>query len=664
MKKLFDRYKASLTKQMLLLLIALVVIPSVVLSYTLTHLARNQLERELLSQVDEVTTMMNQVFNETQQDFSVTISSLADLSIPPGQNRDTYIYDRIRNVAKDSDNVLAAFVSSKGNFYTSSENAKTDYDPTTRGWYKQAMKQKGQLAMTDPYIDVMSGSYVITFSKTTADGSGVAGIDVAIDNLNEMVGSFTIGDRGYVSLFDRNNVTISHPHFTKGEPVKGEQFEDMRKQEQGTFMLAGEGRKEYYSYDKRNALGLNVVSVLDSSEITEKTSKLQWIAGLFIALLLGLIGLFIWIFMKRMIVPIMRLKTMTGTVAQGDLTVRINENGRIDEIGQLETNFNAMSRSLSDVLIEISTHSEQVSAASQELSANSEQNVSTIEQVAASMQEVSAKSSDMNSSIQAVKQTAEITRRELENTLRIVHESAEASQQINELANTGEEALSAAKRQMDAILDHSNRSKAETETLNKVAEEISGITGFIQAIASQTNLLALNAAIEAARAGQEGRGFAVVAQEVRKLADQAGTAAGKIAALIGDIQDRTRLMLRRMEEGVESASAGSELTQSVEHCFADMYSAIASIDEQLGQVARVGEQLSLSNEATIVAFDEVSVMSHDTANEMDMVAAASEEQNASMEEIAASAVHLSSIAEELQSLVAGFKLNMEPNGKL
>lgn len=663
MKKLYDRYKASLSKQMLLLLIALVVIPSILLSYTLTQLARNQLERELLAQVDEVTTMMNQLFNETHQDFSVTINSLADITIPPGQDRDNYIYDRIRHVAKDSNNVLAAFVSLKGRFYTSSENAKTDYDPTTRGWYKQAMKQKGQLAMTDPYIDAMTGSYVITFSKTTADGSGVAGIDVAIDNLNDMVGSFTIGDRGYVSLFDRNNVTMSHPRFTKGEPVKGEQFEDMRKQAKGTFMLSGEGRKEYYSYDKRNALGLNVVSVLDWSEITDKTSKLQWIAGLFIALLLGLIGLFIWIFIKRMIVPIMRLKSVTDTVAQGDLTARIAENGRIDEIGQLEANFNTMSQSLSDVLIEISSHSEQVSAASQELSANSEQNVSTIEQVAASMQEVSAKSSDMNSSIQAVKQTAEITRRELENTLRIVHESAEASQQINELANTGEEALSAAKRQMDAILDHSNRSKAETETLNKVAEEISGITGFIQAIASQTNLLALNAAIEAARAGQEGRGFAVVAQEVRKLADQAGTAAGKIAALIGDIQDRTRLMLRRMEEGVESASAGSELTQSVEHCFADMYSAIASIDEQLGQVARVGEQLSLSNEATIVAFDEVSVMSHDTANEMDMVAAASEEQNASMEEIAASAVHLSSIAEELQTLVAGFKLNMEPDGK-
>ncbi len=57
---------------------------------------------------------------------------------------------------------------------------------------------------------------------------------------------------------------------------------------------------------------------------------------------------------------------------------------------------------------------------------------------------------------------------------------------------------------------------------------MTGKTAVISAIADQTNLLALNAAIEAARAGDAGRGFAVVAGEIRKLAQDAASAAQDI----------------------------------------------------------------------------------------------------------------------------------------
>lgn len=60
---------------------------------------------------------------------------------------------------------------------------------------------------------------------------------------------------------------------------------------------------------------------------------------------------------------------------------------------------------------------------------------------------------------------------------------------------------------------------------------ITQIVDIITTIADQTNLLALNAAIEAARAGEQGKGFAVVAEEVRKLAEQSGKAAGEIRTL-------------------------------------------------------------------------------------------------------------------------------------
>ncbi|MCC8433800.1 methyl-accepting chemotaxis protein [Brevibacillus sp. M2.1A] len=652
-KKMITGYKASLSKQILFLLVLLIVVPSVVLSLTLTQLARNQLEHELLSQVESVTTMITQVLNNSYEDYSATIDSFADVQVPPGQSADTYIYDRIRNIEKDIDNVLAAFMYYDKRYYNS---AKKEIDPTTREWYKEAMQHKGQVVVTPPYIDAISGSYVITFAKTLPDGKGVAGIDVSIDHLNELVKTYKIGEKGYVSLFDQNNVTMSHPRFPQGKPLEDERFQVMRNQAQGSFEMEDNELREYYHFNKENSLGLNVVSVIDWNEINQKTGPLMRTSFLFIVLLLALIALFVWIFMKRTVRPILQLKQLTDSIAQGDLTVRSIQSGRTDEIGQLQSNFNTMSQSLSDVLRQITDHSEQISASSQHLSANSEENVQTIEQVAASMQEIASMSSDMNQSIDTVKQSATQAQQELDDAIRILRESTEMSQLITGLANTGEESLGAARQQVNMIVEHSARSKQEMEELKQVAEEISGVTNFIQDIASQTNLLALNAAIEAARAGQEGRGFAVVADEVRKLADQTGSAAEKIDSLIGEVQNRVLHMVRRTEEGVDSATAGSDLTQSVEQRFTEMYEAINRIDAHLAQVARVSERLMQSNTAMLVAFGESSSMSQATAQEVDQVAAASEEQNASMEEVAASATHLANIAEELQSLVQRFKL--------
>ena len=90
------------------------------------------------------------------------------------------------------------------------------------------------------------------------------------------------------------------------------------------------------------------------------------------------------------------------------------------------------------------------------------------------------------------------------------------------------------------------KSRESVKRIDELAQSVNQIGGFVSIItkiADQTNLLALNAAIEAARAGDQGRGFAVVAEEVRKLAEESGRAAGEISGLIEKLQENARASL-------------------------------------------------------------------------------------------------------------------------
>lgn len=413
------------------------------------------------------------------------------------------------------------------------DHSKLDLDPSTRGWWKQAIEENG-LIYTEPYTDFATGKMIVSIAEPLKLNGEQAVLlaDITIDQLVEMVKGMSTNENMQTFLTDAAGNVVVH---------ENEAF--LPKQEGNTILtdevkldLAKDKIQKFKDYDgvKKYAyvatvtetgwiIGLTEdVDVVSAS--VSKSIAFSVVVGIVLLILAVVVLSFV---LKKELEPMgdMKIFVKEKVIGNSESLGVSSERAEIRYLLQeLEDRFIATIRQTKDesenIFVKMNDANEKINAMN-----------GSIMDISATMEETGANIDSQTDSIADINQTCSEVGMAID---RLAEQAGEMASRAGEIEHT------VALLVPELIEDKNNAVAITTESRERlkaaikgaeVINEIVSVSDAISEIAAQTNLLALNASIEAARAGEAGKGFAVVAGEINNLSNVTGEEIGKVNEL-------------------------------------------------------------------------------------------------------------------------------------
>lgn len=543
-------------------------------------------------------------------------------------------------------------------FYQGNKSADLgpDFDPTSRGWYRQALEE-GHLIVTDPYLDMSTNQMCGTIAVPVYIQNKFAGVlasDISLTAIMDITNSIKTNAGGYAFMIDDCNNFIVHPNAeyapTEDHAVSAEQVmpelagllsQETEEIVQGTDYA---GIANYYAVAYVDSCNWRLGLSLPKSSIENTIKKMVSTVIMIAIALMIIVSVAMIVIIGRMLKPLGDMKNAVEALASGDLSSAIVKSKKHDEIAILQN-------ALSDLMENLSS---MIKEANQVLGAMAEYNLvvnnmdeypGDYNKLSESVNSIKTIMSDLINQIQDAASDVHLGAGQLSTAADALAQSATSEamyidtlqvdiKSINDKINNSSVNCKTVGNELTSLNDQIKIGNQEINNLYDAVSEIETMSSDIQTIAAtidniafQTNILALNASVEAARAGEAGKGFAVVAEEVRNLATKCGTESGKTAELVGRCID----VVNKAKSHAEAAAG-----------------CMNGVAENAGEISGAFNEIS---DATSQQAQNTNGMLGEIGHITDVV----QSNTATAEETAASTQELNTQAEKLMRLTSKFK---------
>lgn len=581
-------------------------------------------------------------------------------------NGDPYSVHK-RNIAYEA----VAYPDPEGSGYLF-EKHEDAFDTYEKAYYQQ-IKSTGEPYLMEPYVyelmgkEIMMISVIAPIHDTEGNFMGVAGMDVALDDLQSMRFAGTgyesahmvaLAEDGTILVDTANPAAVGKPASDTGYAVMGkaqDSLSGMPPSENANSLYVLENNITNFATKNR---GISVSVPLTMSGGNQWMLYLSIDKGEFygpiisdivkLSLAIIVFGILmlciVYYIIKKYLSPIQTIMDGAARLEAGDLNIHIDVRSR-DELGRLAQAFNHISTTMNNYVHDISIQLSEM--ANNNLDINITQKyIGDFIPIQDSIEKISCALNNtlhqINNSADAVAQRAESMSVDAHGLAKSVLAEAQA---IEELTTS----IGSLSKDMTANADHAQ--KANETVLNvkeqivssnhemsnlvsamsdirQSSSEIQKIVGAIQGIADQTNLLSLNASVEASRAGEAGKTFAVVAKEIRDLAARSADAVKQTEELI-------HASHQAVERGIRIAD--------------DTAKSLSLVVEGANEVSSSVDQINSATQ------EQKKVLDHLT-DHIDLISNAMQTNSASVQGSAGTSTELLGLSKRLYELVKGFRL--------